>query len=459
MSSARDYIVPISATVTSSSFAVGSSSLVLLILAFFADTLVISFAVFAALIVLASRWAAAIISAIPATIGFVNQTVHFGSMEFSPLEILILAAVAGVGLRVGLQFLRRPKFLVSQSVRNVRFLALSGFGPVALAFLALGVLSLFTVADPTHLRESIREFRWVIVEPVIFYFLARWYLNSKQSLLLSIIFFALGALTVAGSGIIEVMSGAALSVEGVSRASGVYPHPNALALFLERPFVFFAVLAVLGRDRIRVACIAIAGVIGLGVMLTFSRGALLASASTVIATLALVRRRRLALIAAGAALLLVIPLGLVAAERITSLFDGGSGSLRLSIWSSSIQMIRDHPIFGVGLDQFLYQYNPRYVAPPAWPERFTSHPHNIVLDLWLRLGIMGVVLAAVYAVILFRRVQHAVSEQRVVALAAAAAIGVGIFHGLVDNSYFLADLAVLLWFMTAVIEVDVPQRT
>ncbi|MER3437068.1 MAG: hypothetical protein C4346_05405, partial [Chloroflexota bacterium] len=41
------------------------------------------------------------------------------------------------------------------------------------------------------------------------------------------------------------------------------------------------------------------------------------------------------------------------------------------------------------LDQFLYQYRPRYIEPAGWAERYTSHPHNLVLDFWLRLGLGG----------------------------------------------------------------------
>ena len=50
-------------------------------------------------------------------------------------------------------------------------------------------------------------------------------------------------------------------------------------------------------------------------------------------------------------------------------------------------MIRDHRLTGIGLDQFLYQ-DPKYGIPNL---RFltVSHPHNFLLDFWLRLGIWG----------------------------------------------------------------------
>src|SRR5690606_28194054 len=70
---------------------------------------------------------------------------------------------------------------------------------------------------------------------------------------------------------------------------------------------------------------------------------------------------------------------------------GGSGAepTRLTIWRAGWRMVLDHPIFGVGPDQFLYQYSRRYIEPMGWPERYTSHPHNLLLDVWLRLGVLG----------------------------------------------------------------------
>ncbi len=147
--------------------------------------------------------------------------------------------------------------------------------------------------------------------------------------------------------------------------------------------------------------------------------------------------------------MLGVGLAVTASARIENLFSGGSGSLRLDLWQSSIQMIRDHPVFGIGLDQFLYVYAPRYIKPEAWSERFTSHPHDIVLDIWLRLGIMGVVLALAYVASFAWLTVRLVRKKRTLGLAAGGALFVGMLHGLVDNGYFLPDLALIFWFMTA----------
>nr|MBA2247731.1 hypothetical protein [Chloroflexia bacterium] len=119
----------------------------------------------------------------------------------------------------------------------------------------------------------------------------------------------------------------------------------------------------------------------------------------------------------------------------------------------------DHPLVGVGPDQFLYQYGRRYIEPGAWPERYTSHPHNIVLDVWLRLGAAG---AGVFAALLlgvwrFVWRSREMIRHDSIACGAVAALAGGAAHGLLDNGFFLPDLAATTWVAIAlVLTVDAP---
>src|SRR5699024_276092 len=162
---------------------------------------------------------------------------------------------------------------------------------------------------------------------------------------------------------------------------------NNLAIFLERTLLFTVGVAIIRPRWIPVWILAAAQAAGL--LLTFSRGALLG----VIVGLAVVLifigawRWLLGLMAAG---IVVGAIGLLLfPDRLLDVGGDGSEPTRFSILRSSIEMIREHPIFGVGPDQFLYQYHRRFVEPAGWPERYTSHPHNIILAVWLRLGVLG----------------------------------------------------------------------
>ena len=118
-------------------------------------------------------------------------------------------------------------------------------------------------------------------------------------------------------------------------------------------------------------------------------------------------------------------------------------------------MIADYPITGVGLDNFLYVHA-QYLNPAAWREPNLSHPHNLFLDFWLRLGIVGLVFIVGYLVRFFlftHRIVYSSDE------GAARAMGVGlagsqlaaVSHGLLDNYYFLPDLASWFWLSCSVV--------
>ena len=112
-------------------------------------------------------------------------------------------------------------------------------------------------------------------------------------------------------------------------------------------------------------------------------------------------------------------------------------------------MIRDHPWLGVGLDNFLYEYRTRYVLPVAWEELGLSHPHNLLLDLWTRIGLPGVaaglwLLLAGFVAGWRSVIQAKHPDQRALALGLLGGLVGTVAHGLIDNSIFLVDLAFVL---------------
>ncbi len=391
---------------------------------------------------------------LPASLGLVYQPVlvGLGTTRFNPAEIILAATAAGVAARASWSVIRSPSNRHPQLTVLRSWLGELRFAPLAVGLVVAGAVSLGTVADPTHLRESVRDFRWVILEPVVAYFLYCWYVREPADRWRAVSGWVIASGVVGLYSIGAGLAGAGVESEGVLRIRGLHPHPNALALYLERPLMLAAMLAIAHSGRSRWLWAASATIISAALVLTFSRGALLSVLVTLGLAGILTRHPRRTVALAVASILAVGGLLAVAPERILSLFQGGSGSLRLHIWSAAVAMLRDYPLFGVGLDQFLYQYAPRYVAPEAWPERFTSHPHNLFLDAWLRLGLMGLALLLSGAVVIGRALSHAVRTGQTLALAAALAIVGGAMHGLVDNGYFLPDLALTFWLLAAILE-------
>jgi O-antigen ligase len=134
--------------------------------------------------------------------------------------------------------------------------------------------------------------------------------------------------------------------------------------------------------------------------------------------------------------------------------QGTTSFARIHLWRSSLNMFADHPLFGVGLDNFLYQYRGRYILGAAWAEPDLSHPHNVVLDFATRLGILGLLAGGWLFGSLLRNLWSLPAKVppswRPVAAGLAGAFTHMLAHGLVDHSFFLVDLAYAFFLMLGV---------
>jgi len=330
------------------------------------------------------------------------------------------------------------------------------------SLILLGLISLVTLADAQHRPESLRELRVVIIEPIAALVLTRWTVR-RHGMWPLVIGLVGAACAVAVVAVGQVLTGRGEVIgDGVGRATGPYPHPNNLALYLERIALCATAIALLAR-RYRRLMVPIVVLLMLGLLATFSRGALLAAIAGIALLIWISRQRHAWRWFAAGIVILIAAFLTVAGNRFLASGSSGDVSSRELIWRSSLRMVADHLWFGVGLDQFLNQYAPRYVSPAGWPERYTSHPHNLVLDVWLRLGIAGLAVLVGAIAMLMRAIrglrrQTIDSEPWVLGVAASAMIVGGLAHGLVDNGFFLPDLAVLTWIGVGLIEFAVQPR-
>jgi putative inorganic carbon (HCO3(-)) transporter len=364
--------------------------------------------------------------------------------QFSLLELAILVTAVGTSLNVLAQLRNRSWDGVRSLVVPAQIVV-----PVVLLVLATSV-SLLTIADPAHRAESLREVRTVIVEPLIFLATARLVLRDNVWRNWVGTAFILVGFVIAVLALIQVafdLGGVAAG--SVLRATGPYTHPNNLALFLERTLLFTTAVVFLKPRWWSVWVIVAIQLFGVAV--TYSRGALLAVMVTIACLMLLLGMYRwLGVLAAGGLLVGGVAF-LFAPERLIDAGGSGSEPTRFALWRSSVRMGLDHPVFGVGPDQFLYQYWRRYVEPMGWPERYSSHPHNLVLDVWLRLGVMGLAAFATLIVGLIWWVRGSFDCIRgdIWSMGSVAALAGGVAHGMVDQGIFLPDLATMTWLFVA----------
>ena len=337
--------------------------------------------------------------------------------------------------------------------------------------LALVFVAAISLIWAEHSREAAREFRTVVLEAAIFYGLLRsmlpGFLKAEQEAGAGggwrvVDAWVLGGALIALVGLIQWIFGENLiTAEGVGRVRGFYGSPNNLALYLGRVFPLVVAISAWGQSVRRRWLYLLASLLMAGaLLLTYSRGAWIVGVPASLLFLAALRSRRtLATVVGVLAVAAVIILLVVGTGRLTSLLDAGSGTtfFRVQLWRSSLGMIQDHPLLGVGLDNFLYAYRSSYVQPTAWAEFDLSHPHNFVFDFWLRLGLPGLLtiiwlLLAFYreAWVSYRGLQEGNVRLLVVGLMAGMVNFVA--HGLVDNAFFLVDLAFVFMLMLALVQ-------
>ncbi|MCR4406539.1 MAG: O-antigen ligase family protein [Anaerolineae bacterium] len=360
--------------------------------------------------------------------------------SFSLVEIFTLLCVMVWPLH---EWLRRDKGTRWRFA--LRHLTPLDWGVIALV--ALGALSLTWASN---FGVASRDFRVVVLESGLCYALLRVVrLNAAQRWRL-VDAWLLGALAVSLIGLMQFAAGDVITAEGVRRVRGLYGSPNNLALFLERalPMMAAGVLWSAGRWRRWLYGLALFPVSGC-LLLTFSRGALLLAVPAAVLFLGALHGRRallLAVILLAVAILALLPV--TRTERFASLWNTQSGTtfFRFQLWRATLNLIGEHPLTGVGLDNFLYQYRTRYVLPAAWQELNLSHPHNLVLDFWVRLGALGVVVLVWLEIAFFRRglaIYKKTAFPPVKALVAGlmASMVAAMAHGLIDQGFFLVDLA------------------
>ncbi len=380
---------------------------------------------------------------------FLYPKTLFGGFAMSLVEVLTLVSVAAWGLRATLA---NPSLapLVKGGRKGVKItsLDLAVMFLVLLGFISTRVAANFGVAN--------REFRVIVVEPALLYGLVRATHFSRAQLSRLVLALLLSGVAVCLIAFVQFARGDVIVVDTIRRIHAVWESPNNAALFLGRLLpISLALTLMLPRTRARWWYLALTGLLALTILLTFSLGGLLIGvpASVLVVAGLWLWQARGRVSYARVVIVGIILLGVVAlvvvtnSARFAKLFDPGTGTgfFRVAVWTSGVNMIRDHPLFGVGLDNFLYEY-PKYILPEAWREPNLSHPHNVVLDFWVRLGIFGLLVFAWLEFEFFRRAWRAFRASNDILIQALALGLMGsmvdfLAHGMFDAAYFVVDLA------------------
>ncbi len=247
------------------------------------------------------------------------------------------------------------------------------------------------------------------------------------------------------------------------RVFSTWENPNILAGYLDEAIALAFAFFLDARDRTTRLLLG-GGILALAACLamTYARGACLAVAA-VLALYGVFRDWRVLLgcLAVGGAALLLDPL---LAERLASAFTTAdtSAEMRLALWESTLDMIFDHPLLGIGWGAYWMVY-PAYDFYINDPAVMIVHAHNVYLNYAAEIGVPGALAwcAAFFGVMvssLRRGLTGASSFLTSFRLGLGLALATVALGGLTDDVIFNIPTSMLLW-MTFALAAPLPEET
>jgi len=247
-------------------------------------------------------------------------------------------------------------------------------------FVIIGFISTF---NSLILKQSLIAMPVVTVVIFLSYYLVFSNITDKKFLKKFVLAMILGGTIIAYFGIYE------RSMEGIKQSYVTLINPNILAgyLILIIPIVSSLLFyAPKGSKKALLAFSFITMVICL--ILTRSRAGWLALVGAMIFLVIIEKRKRLAI---GLTLVLIVVTSILIPSvriRLVTIFDLNSlvNEERIYGAKSALQMIKDYPLTGVGVNNFYHVY-PQYQLPEA--REHLIHAHNIFLQIGAEMGLFG----------------------------------------------------------------------
>src|SRR3989344_6303530 len=310
-------------------------------------------------------------------------------------------------------------------------------------FIAAGIIGVMVAPD---LRAALGIFKAYIIEPVLFFLVARDCL-SRRDLPQVITALSVSAIVVSLYGLAQRFLGMPIVApwQAELRITSLFPYPNAVGLYLAPllPLFVWQLINSWSKLRAKLYWLLVIGLSLTAIYFAKTWGAMVAlSVVGLVIGLGSKKTRKYALaiiIGASIALLLAGPTRDVITQKLA--FKSWSGMVRVAMYEETWQMLKTRPIVGAGLSGYQTAIKPYHVN--TWMEIFL-YPHNIVLTIWSELGLLGLVAAGL---LLAWFIKQLIVRRDSIAVMLAASMIIILINGLVDVPYFKNDLAVIFWLL------------
>jgi hypothetical protein len=381
-----------------------------------------------------------------ATPGYVRAPIP-GGIYAPPLSTTLLLALVGVGALLYFARARMPGALGPGGRRVVGALAV------------FAVVAATSLIDPRTGSEGLGMWTKVFVLPTIALVLIVCACRSSRDIERLTKFLMAGAVAASSYAIVEYALGrnpllaayrSELDIAYFTsdvlgdiayRCYSVYGNPLEFAMVMGMIFPFAATrMAVASGMRERIAYGIVAGIVAIGVALTFSRGPMLALIAGCILMGFIYRQLRPWLVGASivTAIVLVLAWPFIGAGISDRINDVDNMTLRLKLWETALVIFSEHPLRGVGIGNFPQYYlealRVHHVGPfhEFGPGRIEliRVAENTYLQLAAETGVLGV-LAGFSAILVMLavsiRLSRRAGDARARDLATAIAVSIVIY--------------------------------
>jgi len=298
---------------------------------------------------------------------------------------------------------------------------------------------------------------------ILFYFVAKNTINTREKLLAVLSIIAVSGLAVAAFGVWQRLTGNFVMTEAwldtdffdptMVRIYSTLENPNVLGKYL-----IFIVMIAFGmiyyfKDYLhKIAALGIMSVAGLCLIFTQSRGAWL-GVILAMGVFALLRDRRLVILGLLGLLAAPFIISPEVLQRFLSIGDlaDSSTNFRVSIWLGSLDMAQVFWPIGIGLgtENFNMIYN-LY----AFSAARALHSHNLYLQLLIDLGIAGLVTFLIIPIaftkgLFVETVKNSNKHIKTIAAVLAAAMLGYLLQGMTDNIWFNYRVLAFFWLILA----------
>lgn len=358
--------------------------------------------------------------------------------------------------------------------------------PYRFEILAVLIISWLAIIVAGISNESLGTWKAYFFEPLLLFILIINLFSSSEGRRKIILALAASALIVSLFAIYQKITGQFISnpfwaAENTRRAVSFFGYPNAVGLFLAPMIMLFIsqlFTDIKLKEKIFFGVVIISSL--LAILFAQSEGAIIGLAAAIFIFVLFIKPK-IAIAAAflvGIIILSYTPLRTLAIEKIT--LNDLSGQIRKQQWIETKKMlVAGHLFQGVGLSNYQKSVAPYHQegiflnnGDPNWLEKIRTsaefrkqmwqpteiymYPHNIFLNFWSELGILGALLFCwIIAKFLWQSGRFFWTQkdnpEKYIALGLMTSMIVIVVHGLVDVPYFKNDLSVLFWISIALI--------